>query len=291
MLDKIPLHHRLAVYLGLVEIGLGGVFHSLRIPCTGYALSLHQIFCLNRAVRDTCDVFAPIKISLAAGFFKISLPSTKTLTPFVAIVMQGILFNVGILLFGRTIVGRCVGAMLSCVWGFIQPLLIIGLVLRKPLMDGLSVINIVTQQWHINLFAVILFVILLKVIFAIGICFYAVRMPSDQWSGIQDRLFALIQRTPFARTKGGINITSFFNMWFIIPMALSITGLLATNGVLIDGLKSASQGIVLYMMIIVGINLIPMNKAIKYLTQKKYQWLAEPCAYGINLLKGMEKKK
>lgn len=290
MLDKIPLHHRLAVYLGLVEIGLGGIFHSLRIPCTGYALSLHQIFCLNRAVRDTYDAFLPIKISLAAGFFKISLPSAKTLTPFVAIVMQGILFNIGTFLFGRTIFGRCVGAMLSCVWGFIQPLLIISLVLGKPLMDGFSVINTFTQPWHINLFAVLIFIVLLKVILAIGASLYSERMPLKQWLDVQDRLFALIQRTSSTRTKGG-SITSFLNVWFIIPIALSITGLLATNGALIDGFKSVGQGIALYMMIIIGLNLIPTNKVIKYLTRKNYQWLAEPCAYGIDLLKGMEKKK
>lgn len=291
MLDMVPIRYRIAVYLGCIEIGLGGVFHSLRFPCTGYVLSLHQIFCLNRAVRDMHSLFSPIKISLAAGFLKVSLPSTKTLTPFVAIVMQGVLFNVGTLLCGRTIVGRCVGSIFSCLWGFVQPFLIVSLVLGKSMMEGFAAVNVLTQQWHINLFGVIFFIVLFKVILAAGLCFYSDRMSRAQWDTAQGRLFSLIRSAPFVHSNDRSRITSFFNVWFVIPIVFSIIGLITTKKTLIDGFLSFSQGVVLYMFIFVGINLIPTSKVIRYLTQKNYQWLAEPCMHGLNLLKGMEKKK
>jgi len=63
---------RFAIYLSLVEVGIGGVFHNLKIPLTGYLLSLHQIFCLARAqqVDHHKDSRLPIKILTTAAILK-----------------------------------------------------------------------------------------------------------------------------------------------------------------------------------------------------------------------------
>ena len=291
MFDKVPLHHRLAVYLGCVEAGLGSFFHAFRLPLTGYVLSLHQVFCLNRATLETDNTLNPIKISLAAGLLKLSLPSTKTLTPFVAILMQGILFNIGTLLFGNTIIGCCVGSAVSSLWGFIQPLLLISLIMGKPIMSGLEAVNMFTEQWHINIFVVLACIVLLKMVFAITVCFYAFKMSSKKWLTTQERILRSIQRVPFSSIRHKSNYLTFFNMWFIIPTILSIVGIFVTNHNLIDGLKSISIGFVLYVSIMLSLHLIPIHKIMDYLSKKNYRWLMEPCIYGLDLLKKIGEKK
>jgi hypothetical protein len=122
--EQIGLH---ATALSLSEVGLGSVMHALHIPFTGTLLSLNQIFLLTRSlsqVSSNSRTFSPFSISASAALIKCLAPIGKKLTPMLAICMQGILYNLGILCFGNTLLGRLTGGVLSSIWGFLQPLLL-----------------------------------------------------------------------------------------------------------------------------------------------------------------------
>lgn len=120
-----------ALQLSLMEIGLGSFLHAFHIPFSGFLLSLNQCFVLNRALllpSSSTSLFLPIAISNTAAIIKTLSPYGKKFTPMLAISMQGLLFNLGILFFGRNLLGRCMGSLLLSLWPMIQPVLIYGLI-------------------------------------------------------------------------------------------------------------------------------------------------------------------
>jgi hypothetical protein len=119
---------RYALQLSLMEIGLGSFLHAFRIPFSGFLLSLNQCFVLNRALQHSTTPFLPMTISNTAAIVKTLSPYGKKFTPMLAISMQGLLFNIGILIFGKNLLGRCVGSLLLSLWPMVQPALIYGII-------------------------------------------------------------------------------------------------------------------------------------------------------------------
>lgn len=130
---------RAAALLAAVEVGLGSVLHGLRIPFSGFALSLNQGFFLARVTFTTAhDPQAkalPATVSSLVALLKSLSPAGKRLTPMVGITTQGVLFNLGTLVLGRNILGASVGAVLLALWGFVQPLVIYYAVFGRRMLD------------------------------------------------------------------------------------------------------------------------------------------------------------
>lgn len=109
--EQIGIH---ATALSLSEVGLGSIMHALHIPFTGTLLSLNQIFLLTRSLSQVSlksRTFSPFSISASAALIKCLTPIGKKLTPMLAICMQGMLYNLGILCFGNTLLGRLIGGV------------------------------------------------------------------------------------------------------------------------------------------------------------------------------------
>lgn len=127
-----------AMQLSLMEVGLGSFLHAFRIPFSGFFLSLNQCFVLNRSL-----LFAPTKVSKTlpmtisntAAIIKTLSPFGKKMTPMLAISMQGLLFNLGVLLFGKNLFGRCLGSILLGLWPMVQPALIYGLIYGSMIFE------------------------------------------------------------------------------------------------------------------------------------------------------------
>ena len=116
-----------ASFLSIAEIGLGGLLHSLRVPFTGFLLSLNQIFLLNHAqvsTKPTAPQLLASSISTVAAVMKSLAPIGKKLMPMLAITVQGLLYTSGVVLFGNTFIGRSFGSCLASIWGFVQPILL-----------------------------------------------------------------------------------------------------------------------------------------------------------------------
>ncbi|HEY5235688.1 MAG TPA: hypothetical protein VIJ14_05885 [Rhabdochlamydiaceae bacterium] len=122
--EQIGIH---ATALSLSEVGLGSIMHALHIPFAGTLLSLNQIFLLTRSLSlatSRSRTSSPFSISSSAALIKCLAPIGKKLTPMLAICMQGMLYNLGILCFGNTLSGRLTGGVLSSLWSSLQPLLL-----------------------------------------------------------------------------------------------------------------------------------------------------------------------
>lgn len=139
-----------ASLLSISEVGLGSVLHSFNLPFAGHLLSLNQIFLLSRASSSAGkngSLLLPGSISFIASALKSLSPAGKKLTPMLAITMQGILFNIGIILFGHTAAGRTFGACISSLWGFLQPLLIFYFIFGKALFQTFIKLEEGLRSW------------------------------------------------------------------------------------------------------------------------------------------------
>ncbi|PIP89396.1 MAG: hypothetical protein COW01_04070 [Bdellovibrionales bacterium CG12_big_fil_rev_8_21_14_0_65_38_15] len=115
-----------AVKLSLVELVIGSTVHALHIPMAGQILSINQGFMLTRfqnAIETRIDASKMVmEVSSVASLMKALAPVGKKLGPMISISMQGFLYMLGILTFGKNLLGQMVGMALLSPWAFIQPL-------------------------------------------------------------------------------------------------------------------------------------------------------------------------
>lgn len=135
---------RYAGWLALSEIFLGSTLHSLHIPFSGTFLTFNQIFLLTHSAYQSKKKrfsFDPLLISSVAALLKSLAPSGKKITPMIAIAMQGLLYNLGIALFGNRRPGLLLGAILASAWGTFQSLLIYYVIFGQSLVETISGIS------------------------------------------------------------------------------------------------------------------------------------------------------
>ncbi len=75
-------------------------------------------------------------ISNVAALLKALSPAGKRLTPMLAICVQGILFALGLGIFGINSVGVLIGMLLLCLWAFAQPLILAYLIFGSAFFSG-----------------------------------------------------------------------------------------------------------------------------------------------------------
>lgn len=116
-----------AATLALVEVALGSLLHAFRIPFSGTFLSLNQGFLLCRATLASQHLqgakFVPYSVSNVAAVLKSLAPAGKKLGPMLSLSMQGLLFSLGLWIFGARLVGLVLGMLLLSLWAFVQPVL------------------------------------------------------------------------------------------------------------------------------------------------------------------------
>ena len=118
---------KVAAYLSLTEIVVGTTVESLRLPLAGHFLSLNQgmyLCSLCKKINSRRQaVIACYEVSAVAAALKSLTPALRKLGPMLSLVMQGLLFSLGILILGRGRWGQRLGFLFLSVWAFIQPLI------------------------------------------------------------------------------------------------------------------------------------------------------------------------
>lgn len=103
------------------------MLHSFHVPMSGALLSLNQGYLLCRAAIKGRDLpkstWITYSISNIAAVLKSLSPAGKKLGPMLSLSMQGLLFNLGTVVFGTNPVGLCFGMALLSIWTFAQPLI------------------------------------------------------------------------------------------------------------------------------------------------------------------------
>jgi len=166
-----------AAILAAVEVGLGSLLHGLHIPFAGKLLSLNQTFLLSwfSRIHPESDRGFAAKTSAITALLKSLSPMGKKLTPMLGISSQGILFSVGVFIFGNTMVGSMLGSLLAGTWAFIQPVLLYFVIYGMTLFKIVDFYINAANKWftvspHNLLLAVtvlVLIKLLLHVVFAV----------------------------------------------------------------------------------------------------------------------------
>lgn len=149
---KIEIVGHYGATLSLIEVGLGSLLHAFKVPFSGILLSLNQGFILCRAAILSREIpknlLTTYSISNVAAVLKSLSPAGKKLGPMLSLSMQGLLFNMGILVFGTNPVGLCVGMALLSVWTFLQPLVTYYLFFGKELINAVEYLYEKTLPYH-----------------------------------------------------------------------------------------------------------------------------------------------
>ena len=129
------------VILASSEVALGSIVHGFKIPFGGHFLSLNQGLILGFAIRglkSRRDAIRTVhEISLTSAALKALSPMGNRLGPMLAISMQGVLYSLGVLLLGVSVLGMLLGMTLLALWGVFQPLAVAWIIFGKPFFDGL----------------------------------------------------------------------------------------------------------------------------------------------------------
>lgn len=131
-----------AINLSLIEIFLGSLLHTLHIPFAGHFLSLNQGLFLTRNIYQSDNRFRAFKmnteLSLIVAIMKSLSPAGRRLGPMISISMQGLLYALGTLLFGRTLLAQMISIILLGIWAFIQPVLTYFIIYGSNLIEALK---------------------------------------------------------------------------------------------------------------------------------------------------------
>lgn len=215
-----------AASLSIIEIGLGSVLHATSIPLSGQILSVNQIAILSRASFREESKNIALKISLISSILKSLSPAGKKLTPMVAILAQGILFSLGLTIFGVNYLGLFFSVLLSSAWSFIQPLLILYFLFGKNILD---VLNYFKKDFiflsAIDSHAIITLLIgtyLLKVFIVFLLSFKMLKMSELNFKKLQTKL----NIRPKANKR--IYRNQFFNAFFDLMQPLFVISFILT---------------------------------------------------------------
>lgn len=204
--ERVELIGKFATTLSLIEIGLGSLLHSFHVPFAGVFLSLNQGFLLTRAALDTRalhEKWLPYQISNVAAVLKSFSPAGKKLGPMLSLSMQGLLFNLGVFVFGVNTMGLSLGMVLLSFWGFCQPILTFYLFFGEDLFKAfdfmLTKILPYPDLVREILVKLVILVIIVKALVGILIVFFATR--SEMGLNFQQKMMEVGLRKKQSSTR------------------------------------------------------------------------------------------
>lgn len=196
----LDLQTQTATHLSAVEIGLGSVLHSFKVPFTGHFLSLNQGFFLTRFVRTQTKsvgssrsiVRSVFEISVIASLLKSLSPAGQKLGPMLSLSMQGVMYSIGILVFGANPFGTTLGLVLLALWAFVQPFITLFITFGFELVKAVQFyIERLNKDFNVsseNLFWVVLAAVTIKVTFAVGISLSSWLLKPESLDRIQQKI-------------------------------------------------------------------------------------------------------
>lgn len=181
-----------AATLSIIELGLGSLLHSINFPFAGHLLSINQTALLSRLAVLSRDKKSVMEVSIVASLLKSLSPSGKKLTPMLAISAQGLLYALCLSVLGINYIGLFIAIVISSLWGFIQPLLILYFLFGKNLLETMNhflkdFLQYIPQLDKILVASCLLFIIV-KIILAVICSFLAIKMNQEDFSKLQNQL-------------------------------------------------------------------------------------------------------
>lgn len=210
-----------AVKLSLIEVVIGSTIHALHIPFGGHFMSLNQGLFLTRFLRDSTSRFSAVKmvmeVSSVTSIMKALAPVGKKLGPMISISMQGFLYMLGILSFGRGLFGQMLGMALLSVWAFIQPLITFFIIYGQDLTSAIAYFN----EKQGSLLAILYWVIAGKAIVAALVPLVLRFISDERIERYEDKLANMtVAKKKRTQTSAWREL---FRPMFLLSLALMIT--------------------------------------------------------------------
>lgn len=279
-----------AAALSLIEIGLGSLLHSFKIPMSGHLLSINQIALLSRSCFKLESRNAALQISLIASLLKSLSPAGKKLTPMLAIAAQGLFYYIGISLAGINYVGLLFAVIIASLWAFIQPVLFIFLLFGKTSMDVAKHFlhefeKFIPEADKILIWAVI-GLVLLKCVVAYYLSLLAIKMSDFQFDDYQKKMLLNIKVKPTANQSVlFLVIRDLLNPLFLISFAMTLLFFIYSNSsmaqIIWGLLRPLAVGFILFYII----RTFPMQNVSQFLHRKGFTQLGKVLDTAIKIIK------
>lgn len=175
-----------SLILIFAENVIGSFLHGMHIPMAGQLLSINQIGLMSRIQYISQKKAAGLNISLNATLLKSLSPAGKKLTPMLALLTQGVLFSIPSYIIGINILSLFLGIILSAIWAFVQPALLVYIFIGNDFIKMINKIlsgleNYIPNFQHYFIYLLIVLIIL-KVLLSLIYSFLLIRMTEDQFS-------------------------------------------------------------------------------------------------------------
>jgi hypothetical protein len=145
---KVEILGNYGALLSMIEVGLGSILHSMHVPFSGLFLSLNQGYLLCRVAILTQENWMSYSVSNIAACLKSLSPAGNKLGPMLSLSMQGLLFNLGTLIFGINPLGLIIGMILLSFWSFVQPVITYYLFFGDKLFNAAEFLYQKTLPYH-----------------------------------------------------------------------------------------------------------------------------------------------
>lgn len=292
-MSKVPnsiRNNSLAKYaatLSITEIGIGGFMHALKLPLTGQLLSLNQIFILSHASLKIKNKSTPAMISMVSALLKSLAPAGKKLTPMLAIASQGHLFSLGLWIFGVNLLGRLIGAVLSSLWAYIQPLCLYLILFGKDFIFiydyFFKKISKLLDISHDNFIYILLSIIALKVILAVTLVLISYKISDEQIDKLQNWASNYKKSAPQKQKLHPLlgAIKDLLNPLFIISMILTFLFFYYARSSQAELIWVLMRPMGLGFLIFFLLRVMPIENLISRMKEGKYKSLLEETIYYI----------
>lgn len=273
---------KLAATLSLIEIGLGSLLHSFKIPLSGQILSINQIGILSRASFKLKSHKAPLQISLATAVLKSLSPAGKKLTPMLAIAAQGLFFYLGVFVFGVNYVGLFFAVLFSSLWAFAQPILFIYLLFGK---NSLAVAEYFIHEFEkiiplASKFIIWILIgsILIKFILAFVLSLIAIKVTEQAFDKYQQKMLLEVKlRPPSSRTAVILAFRDLLNPLFIFSFLMTTLFFIFSNSdpsnvkIIWSLLRPLAVGYIIFYLI----RIYPLENISAFLHRKRFNQLGQ----------------
>lgn len=280
-----------AASLTLVEIGLGSLLHSLKIPLVGHFLSLNQIAILSRSSFHLKSKKSALEISAIASLLKSLSPAGKKLTPMLAIAAQGVFFYFGLMIGGLNPFGLITGAVLSSLWAFVQPVLFIYLLFGKTSLEVaayfLKEIEKIIPNAEQFLLIAVLALLIIKCLLAAIVSIVAIKIKEETFGKYQQKMIFNISESSFPSGEKAwkLALRDLCNPLFLVSLALTAFFFLFSQSEKSTVIWSLLRPVALGYLIFFMIRMMPVEKMSAWLRKKGFEKFAANLDEAFSLIK------
>ena len=286
-------------FLSMIEIGLGSLIHAFNIPFGGFFLSLNQGFVLSRSIKtfreyDFCKSL-PLYISNITALLKSLSPAGNRLGPMIAIAMQGLLFNIGIFIFGCNLFGAMIGVTLLSLWSYFQIGLYFYLMFGKKLIDVFNFhfqeIQRVFPLEASDVFWAVGLLILLKIILGILLSFFAFTLHDQNYQNYQRKILKAYRPRNNLHTEQNVgqalrgSLKDLFSPIFIITFLLMATFFVLSGSSWQETTFYLIRPLAIGFLLFFSIRVFPVKKIIPHLAKTRLRKLSLSLAKAFDVIK------